>query len=259
MRAAALIPLVFFFAAALVVATRLLLLWRRTRQLPEFAIGMGVMWINVIGMPLTVVGRLPETVGTDLGDAAFGIGMVFVCAGITLFFFFTTRVFHARARWARVAEIVLGIAMAALAVGMLRAASIGSDVVEIIGHTRPWAIALVGMLAAAFGWSGIESLRCWAQLRRRRALGLGDPVLENRFLLWGTGGLTVVILATSIAGFLAAGRLVLMEPVALFVMAASGLVMGGTWLLTFFPPAFYLRRIVGAAVARGESPGPARG
>jgi len=86
MRAAALIPLVFFFATALLVATRLLVLWRRTRQLPEFAIGMGVVLVTVIGLPLSVAGRLPQTVGTPFGDAVFGVGLVFVSAGITLFF-----------------------------------------------------------------------------------------------------------------------------------------------------------------------------
>jgi hypothetical protein len=256
MRAAALIPLGFFLATALVVATRLLVLWRRTRQLPEFAIGMGVVLVTVIGLPLAVAGRLPRTVATPFGDAVFGVGLVCVCAGITLFFVFTTRVFHARARWARAAEFALGIVMALIAAGLIRAASLGSDVTEVIGHTRPWAIAVVGMLAAAFGWSGCESLRCFAQLRRRRALGIGDPVVENRFLLWGIAGLTTVILAVSLAGFLAAGRLVLLEPVALFLMAGCGLLMGGTWLLTFFPPGFYLRRIGAASAAPGGRAGP---
>jgi hypothetical protein len=34
-------------------------------------------------------------------------------------------------------------------------------------------------------WGAVEALRWWRLLRRRLALGLADPVVTNRFLLWG--------------------------------------------------------------------------
>jgi hypothetical protein len=255
MHTAAFVPVVFFFVTTLVVAVRLLALWRRTRELPEFAIGMGVVLVSVIGMPLSVAGRLPQTVATPFGNAVFGVGFVFVCAGITLFFVFTASVFHAGSRWARAAVVVAGIALAATATGLIRAASFGNDIAEIIAHTRSWAIGAVGMLVAAFAWTAFESLRYHRQLRRRRALGLSDPVIENRFLLWGVGGVAMAVMAGSIAGFLVAGKAVLLEPLALGIMAASGVVMGSTWLLTFFPPRFYLRLIGGES---GAAPGSGR-
>jgi hypothetical protein len=249
MHAAAFAPVVFFFVITLVVAVRLLALWRRTRALPEFAIGMGVVLVSVIGMPLALAGRLPQTVATPFGNAVFGVGFVCVCAGITLFFVFTASVFHAGSRWARAAVVVTGIMLAATAAGLIRAASFCNDIAEVVAHTRPWAIGTVGMLAAAFVWTAFESLRYHGQLRRRRALRLADPVVENRFLLWGIGGVSMVVLAGSLAGFLLARKAVLLEPWALGIMAASGLVMGSTWLLTFFPPRFYLRLIGGESAA----------
>ena len=39
----------------------------------------------------------------------------------------------------------------------------------------------------AMGWIAIESLRYRSLLLRRLALGLADPVLINRFGLWGSG------------------------------------------------------------------------
>ena len=34
-------------------------------------------------------------------------------------------------------------------------------------------------------WGGTESLRYWRLLRKRIALGLADPIVARRFLLWG--------------------------------------------------------------------------
>jgi hypothetical protein len=249
MHAADFVPVVFFFLTTLVVAVRLLALWRRTRELPELVIGMGVVLVSVIGMPLALAGRLPQNVATAFGNAVFGVGFVFVCSGITLFFVFTASVFHAGSRWARAAVAAAGIAMAAIALGLIRAASFGNDITEIIANTRSWAIAAVGMLVAAFAWTAYESLRYYRQLLRRRTLGFADPVVENRFLMWGVGGVAMVVMAGSIAGSLVAGKAVLLDPLALGIMAASGLVMGSTWLLTFFPPRFYLRLIGGESAA----------
>jgi hypothetical protein len=49
-----------------------------------------------------------------------------------------------------------------------------------VGHWIGWA----GRTAAALGIA-FESFRYWRMLRRRLRLGLADPVVTNRFLLWG--------------------------------------------------------------------------
>ena len=112
------------------------------------------------------------------------------------------------------------------------------------------------MVVVAFAWTGFESLRLYRQLRRRRALGLADGVVTNRFLLWGIAGCTAVVLCGSNVGFLLAGKAILLEPVSLYTVALCGTVMSATWYLTFFPPAFYLR-LIGGASHSGSAARPA--
>jgi hypothetical protein len=247
MRIAAIIPIAIFFGTAMVVAVRLLLLSRRTRQFPELSLGMGLVLMSVVGMPLAVSGRLPNTVGTLFGNAVFALGLSLVCVGIALLFAFTWSVFHGEKRSGRNALVAAVLVMAALDLGLIRAASQGSTLAEILPRTRPWAVGIVGMVVVAFAWTGFESLRYYRQLRRRRALGLADAVVTNRFLLWGIAAWTAVVLCGSNVGFLVAGKAILVEPVALYTMALAGSVLSATWYLTFFPPAFYLRIIGGAS------------
>ena len=252
MRVAAIIPIFIFFGTAMVVAVRLLLLSYRTRQLPEFSLGIGLVLMSVVGLPLAASGRLPSTLGTPLGNAVFALGLSLVCIGIALLFAFTWSVFHSGVRSARNTVVAAALIMAALDLGLIHAASQGSTLAEIVPRTRPWAIGIVGMVVMAFAWTGFESLRYYRQLRRRRALGLADAVVTNRFLLWGIAGWTAVALCGSNVGFLLAGKAILVEPAALYTMALCGLVMSATWYLTFFPPGFYLR-LVGAASHAGSA------
>ena len=92
------------------------------------------------------------------------------------------------------------------------------------------------------GWGAVESLRYWALLRRRLALGLAEPVVVDRFRLFGVAmgaGLfantaTVVcqILDIEIVGT-AAGT-VAVSPAMLAAVAL--------WL-AFLPPRAYLARV----------------
>ena len=48
------------------------------------------------------------------------------------------------------------------------------------------------MVVLAFAWGGFEALRYFFLLRRRQALGLADPVVTNRFLLWAIADWTEI-------------------------------------------------------------------
>jgi hypothetical protein len=78
---------------------------------------------------------------------------------------------------------------------------------------------------------------------RRMALGLADPVVTNRFLLWGLFGL----MATGINVASAAGVVLGADPThSPLVLVPMGLLGAGAALakyLAFFPPAWYLGRL----------------
>jgi len=241
MRAAAFLPVLVFFALATTVGVRLLVLSCRTRQLPELCIGLALSLIAILGLPLSALGRVPALTGTELGNAAFAAGVSAACAGVALFFAFTWRVFRAASGWAAGAVVAATALLAAIAVGLGLAGSHGASLEEILPRTRPWAVSMVAMLALALFWTGIESLRYHRLMRRRLALGIADPVVVNRFLLWGVGSLSAALLCTSNIAFLLSGVVVLADPTALCTIAANGSVMSAAWYLGFLPPERYLR------------------
>jgi hypothetical protein len=51
----------------------------------------------------------------------------------------------------------------------------------------PWMHLSSANVIVCLLWGAGESLRYWAMMRRRVRLSLADPVLANRFLLWGLG------------------------------------------------------------------------
>jgi len=141
------------------------------------------------------------------------------------------------------------LALAAASAGLVHASGRAETLPEILPLTRPYAAAIIALVALCFAWSGAESASYYARVRRRVALDLADPIVANRFLLWAVAGFAAAALCSALLGFLLAGRVILRDPVALATVAASGAVSSAAWSLTFFPPARY-RRFVRARAAR---------
>jgi hypothetical protein len=116
-----------------------------------------------------------------------------------------------------------------------------------------WDPVAVAGFALAFGWMAVESLRYHALLRRRLALGLADPVVTNRFLVWGAGAAATSVLVLLLMGLYLQGITLLANSLSASVLVTvSGLVMSVVPWLTFAPPAAYLR-FVSRRAARGGS------
>jgi hypothetical protein len=252
MRALGIVSLATMALSGVIVGFRLLALGRRTRQQPELLMGLGLVLVAVLGGPLAFVGRLPALVATPLGDGLFAVGLAATQTGIALFCVFTWLVFRQGALWA---TLLLVLAVGALGVewlGLLHASARGTTMEEILPYTRPWGVAIVSTLALAFAWTGCEAWAWHRRLRRQLALGLGDPVVANRMLLWATAGFATVLLCGVIAACMLAGLAPLRHPIPLVALALSSLCASTCWLLAFVPPASYL-----AAVRRREA-SPAR-
>jgi hypothetical protein len=242
-RVFAIVSLVSFAAVGTLVGARLLLLARRTRRFPEFSLGLGLLLICALGHPFCAVGRLPGMFGTALGDSLFALGLGLCSGGIALLYAFTWRVFRPSARWSGCAVATACMLLAGLAAGLLHASGQAESLQEILPRTRPFAVGIVLCVGVAFLWTGVESWAHARRLSRRLALGLAEPVVLNRFQLWGTAGIAGAALCTTIAGCLAAGMMVLHETLPLALTALAGIVASACWALAFAPPAGYLRRI----------------
>jgi hypothetical protein len=97
-------------------------------------------------------------------------------------------------------------------------------------------------------WGAAESFAYWLKMRRRVKIGLADPVVSNRFLMWAIGafaagwGTAVGTVAQIVTG-VATTELG-------WVMVSSsmhGLVAAIAIALAFIPPGFYVRYIQASA------------
>jgi hypothetical protein len=229
--------------AYLIAGFRLYRLSVRTGEAPERLLGATfLVWslsylcwqlpialeTGSLAMPLLFAGRISE----DIGSVTFAL--------------FLRVVFRNQERWATWLVV-------AVAVGMMVGIG-GSLWVGDWEGTRPlsnpwWWLEIVGIVAV-FAWTGIEGFIQHHKARQRLRLGLCDPTVCNRYLLWGLTGVVWTV-------YQFAAIVQQIEYEATQVWSASmDSVTGGLDLaaialiwLVFFPPRFYQRWVAGAAPA----------
>lgn len=238
-------------------ALRLLLLAFRTRQSPELWAGLFFLGVAV-GIPLRLVGA--RIAATDAARALIfnEVGHVAFATGACALYLFVGRVFHPSGRRAGLA-VIAGITTIVATTAVLFA----------LGHAnqeRSLSVLLVNLSRVApILWAFVESARYHRLMRRRAALGLGDPVVANRFLLWSiwTGALGLIPgLAALLRGLnhfalvigLEVGKAEALQQSAVtvlgaFLALAAPFAIAALWL-SFFPPSRYLRRLAGEAHAQ---------
>lgn len=227
-----------FGLVSLVVALRLLLLANRTRQLPELLIGLAFLTGGILGRGPIAAGMLatslPETlrVGLFMG----GRFLMVVCAlsiGLVAW-----RVFQRDQAWARgLFALLLGVLAVhcAIEVFVTHPAALRHDSLG----------AWIGTAAKTFVfvWGSWESLRYYAMLRRRIPLGLADPVVANRIMLWGVAsGLIALMFPVNLVVLLVTG-VAKETPAASLFQSVGGLAVAVCIALAFFPPRAYVERI----------------
>jgi len=223
-----------------VVGLRVLKRARRRGGLPDRMVGIFFLSLAVGAIPALLAGD-PAVVPPALGRPAMAFGHAVLSVGFSALYVFVWRCFGPRSSWRR-ALALAGVAALALlwVVQGLTEHFLppGGAVVRATGLTR----------ALALSWAFAESLRYRWMMQRRARLGLTDPVVANRFLLWSlwTGCLlaaSVVVVGTR---FLVAD----LEAIApgthlLIVFSVTGfaLTSGLSLWLAFFPPPGYLLRL----------------
>jgi hypothetical protein len=222
--------------ASIVVALRLLALHRRSGGAPELLLGLMLLLSVGAGYPLLIAAHRagPETV-----RPLFIVSTLCVNVGFGMLFAFTWRVFRPEAAWARALAGAGVLALAVNAALRCWGAAVDSEVRiggEVVGEsllqTTP---VLLGYL-----WTASESLRYYGLMRRRLALGLADPAVCDRFLLWGLMALFVAagIALNSVALWQRVD--ILTTPWVLIASSCTGLAQTVLLVLAFVPPSSYL-------------------
>jgi hypothetical protein len=235
-----------YVVVGLIIGVRLLRLARRTRGLPELTLGLGEVLLAG-GVPtFFVIVQVVENAPTLVRVSSF-IGHLSYTLGCAVMILFTWRVFRPSEGWAR----ALGLAMIGLLAlgggfGMARA-FLAPEAAALRDPQTPAFLLMEWVSVAGFFWTAAEAFHHHGRLQRQAVLGLADPVLVNRMLLWALVG---------VGGVVAAGGPVL---VALFGMSAmehapTRLVCAFGTLgssiciqLAFQPPQSYLRWLRGVS------------
>jgi len=236
-----------FVAVAAVVGTRLLMLARRTRQTPELAIGLALILVVFLGYPLQLVPLRPG-IDPELAQRALVVGAVVTALGQCCVYVFTRAVFRPREAWARALTGAAIVGILVLATVEVARVARGSGAVEL--RLDGTLLAAYLLYTLGYAWTAIEAFRYHGLLRKRQAIGLADPVVANRFLLWAVSGTSATVgLSVSIAAALLGDGALTGHPTSMLVLGLAGVTSAATTYLAFMPPAVWVRWVGGSARA----------
>jgi hypothetical protein len=231
-----------------VVGVRLLRLARRSRGLPESALGIAECLLAGVVPPLFIVAQVLSEPELLVRAAVFG-GHLAYTAGSAVMILFTWRVFRRDEGWARGlvhgALFVLGIGGA---LGMSRA-FLAESLAELRDPQTTAFLVMEWVSFVGFVWTALEAFLLHARLRKQLQLGLIDAVVVNRVLLWGVIGVGGVVAAGAplIASF--QGVSVSTDVPTRMLCALATVASSVAAQLAFLPPASYLRWVRGGASA----------
>jgi hypothetical protein len=225
-----------FLVASTVVGLRMLLLAARTRRSAELEMGLALLVPGAFGYAAALASAAdPATTGLAqstlraLANSCFGIGAISLAL-------FTRQVFRPESLAAGccVAVVCTSIGASSLGFWIERAD-------DLLASPAFW-VSYVARISV-FGWAAFEAFHQYRLGRRRERLGLADPLLVNRFLLWGLGnGAVLGILALQLSVMASLGLDAMFLPLVMTPISALGLVAAITVWLTFLPPRAYRQR-----------------
>jgi hypothetical protein len=177
------IILVLFIAEVSYVLVGLDLVRRaaKTRGLPELFLGLAFVF-NGLSYFFT---DLPSITGNDaiLNEFSY-IGRIFAGSCALTIAIFAWRVFRAKAAWAKgIVWAVGALLLVGAVVSALEGDWEGAYPLTYKGFWFEWIGGIV-----PFIWLAIESLRAYSRSRRQVRLGIGNPIVSNRYFLIGLYG-----------------------------------------------------------------------
>jgi hypothetical protein len=237
---------------SLLVGVRLASLARRTGRFPELALSLATLLMPVVGYPAALVAIGLERAQLPGVTPVFFVAVSAMMIGVSLYYAFTWRVFRPDAAWAALLWALgswLMIGSAGAATGHLEL--LGS-IDAGVQSARVWAVATVLAVCVAYTWNTLESFRYYLNSRRQLRLGLVDPAVCNRFLLWSmsTGGWLVLAVVASV-GLVTSGKNPLESAGFSLAVGVVGLVNSACNTLCFMPPRWYLDWLSRPRAAQG--------
>lgn len=229
-----------YLVAGIMVALRLLVLARRNRGLSELLLGLTFLLSGSIGSCLEVVGMVSAQSGAEPAQVGMVlmIGKGFGVAGMVCFAAFIWWVFRRDSRWALLLVSAV-VAMAFVSWGGMAATGTFST-----GESRaPWFWVEFASRLLGQGWFGCEAGFYYLRMKRRTKIGLADPVVTNRFLLWTFASFFGAVLMATAIPPVVLGRTHVLTHAALILFGVAGVAAASCYWLAFFPPESYRQRL----------------
>ena len=240
--------LLVYTLTSLVVGTRLIARARRSRGWPELLMGLTYTTAPGLGYPLVITAALWTTRAASLTSTV--AGELLIIFGCSAFMIFNAKVFRPSAGWAMsLAYIGVSVIVAGGAAVILAYLS-SADTALAVDRARSGTAAILTALGAGYAWTAFEGIRYNRMLRRRIALGLAEPIVANRFLLWAIAAIVATVWNSVSVYYLLSGANIGTHPVPLLATSLGGLVSAVMQVLIFMPPARYVRWIERDRAAR---------
>jgi hypothetical protein len=225
-----------FIVASTFVSIRLLLLARRTREMPEFLLGAGLLLSGAIGYPVNTIARMVPP--SALQSSLFAMSGVLAFSSQIAMVIFTWRVFRPGDGWAR----AICIGTTALTTFGYLWQTFGPGWAAFCRTERgPWSVSEVTQLCV-LAWAGTESFLYHRKLVKRMQVGLGDAITANRLLLWAIAEYSAFTISGTVSLLRVVG--VPMTNVLIgIVIGPLGVTLAVAVWLAFLPPSRYTRWI----------------
>lgn len=250
---AVLLSIILSLLACGYVGLRMLTLAGKTRKLPELCMGVGLIAFALAQATRLAFSGLGARLDPELALGMYGLMQLSYSVALFGVCLFTVAVFDMRSRWRwalLVGIVTLTLLSRSIQVDLL-APQLLSGAPKLAAPL--WEPLSVATFALAFGWAALESLRYHALMRRRLALGLADPVVTNRFFVWGAGAAAVCLLVLLLTGLFLKGLTLINNSLAASVVVTiCGVLYAVVPVLTFVPPAAYLRFVERRAERSGS-------
>ena len=224
---------------SLVVGGRLIRRGLPARALPELLMGLAYFSAPGLGYPMVVSGNALKEAACS--SELLGAGHFLIALGCTFFFFFNARVFRGQSPLARTFAGACSLVLAIASFEIVRAhAAVGSEYLGL-ASVRSAMATMLCVLGIMYSWTAFEGYRHHALMRRRARVGLGDPIVANRFLLWAFAGSFQVVADCCSAWSLYRGADMSLDPVSILGTSLVGVANSVLLVLIFMPPARYVR------------------
>jgi hypothetical protein len=235
-----------YLVTAFVLASHLLARAQQGRELAPLLLGVNLLLAMGFGYLLCSAGMATALLASDASPRLVA-GLLGAGYGVTIVGLFATLVFNWRVFWPeRRWPLALVAGFAALMVsGWIGYAATGG--LATGRYEGVWVLLLYAGMLGTNLWVGIEPLLYHRKLARRVPLGLAEPLVTDRFLLWGCGSLAraaMIVLgpiSEAVLSQLDAEARLSYSALTLVVASALGLFTSVAYWLTFNPTAAYTR------------------